>query len=65
MFGEQLKRLRKEYKVTQQELAKALNIRQQSISQWENDTSEPLLSNAIKLADFYGISLDDLADRKM
>lgn len=49
-FTERLKTLRKQKKLTQTELAKALNISQKSYSNWENGKTEPTLENLLKLA---------------
>lgn len=55
-----LVKLRKENKKSQQDIAKLLNITQASYSRYENNQSEPDLNTLIKLADFYGVSLDYL-----
>ena len=40
-FNEQIKRLRKENNLTQEEMAKKLNITRQAISNWENNRNLP------------------------
>ena len=62
-IAESLKTLRLARGLTQQELARATGISQQNISRWELGIHIPNLADCITLADFYGISLDDLADR--
>ena len=62
-IAESLKTLRLARGLTQQELAQATGISQQNISRWELGIHIPNLADCITLADFYGISLDDLADR--
>ena len=49
--------------MTQKELAKATGISQQAISTYENNLKEPTITNCIKLADYYQISLDELVGR--
>ncbi|MGX9845784.1 helix-turn-helix domain-containing protein [Streptococcus iniae] len=60
-----LKRLRKEKKLTQTELATKLNISQKSYSNWESGKSEPTLDNIVKLAQILDTTTDELLDRHM
>lgn len=55
-----LKRLRKQKQITQLELAEALNISQTAVSKYERGVCEPDLSVVIAMADFFGISVDEL-----
>ncbi len=59
-FGKQLKQHREQAKITQSELAKATKITQAAISRWEDDLRIPNIENCVILADFYGISVDEL-----
>lgn len=62
-FSDRLKELRLERGLTQVELANALNnyISHQAIDFWERGVRDIKLSNAIKLAKFFNVSLDYLA----
>ena len=62
-FSDRLKELRLERGLTQVELANALNnyISHQAIDFWERGVRDIKLSNAIKLAKFFDVSLDYLA----
>lgn len=62
-IGYQLKMQREGAKLTQGELARQTGITQAAISRWEDDLRIPNIENCIKLADFYGISLDELVGR--
>ncbi len=64
IFGEKLKELRLEKNLNQRQLADLVKVGKASISDWETGKSEPVLSNAILLADFFDVSLDYLAGRK-
>lgn len=64
-FGETLAFHRKKAKLNQQELAVCINTSQQNISRWEHNEVEPSLSFCIALADYYGISLDELIGREI
>ena len=63
-IGNALKEHRQANKLTQSELARVTEIKQQNISRWESNTHIPDIVECIKLADFYGISLDELVGRK-
>ena len=54
-----LKRLRKQSKLTQKELADALHISQTSVSKYERGESEPDLAMVIEMADFFKVSIDE------
>ncbi|MGN0817604.1 MAG: helix-turn-helix domain-containing protein [Candidatus Coproplasma sp.] len=62
-FGENLRALRKFRELSQDELANALNIGQSTISQFETDESSPKPETLVKLADYFGVSVDYLLGR--
>lgn len=53
-----LKRLRQENQISQQNLADEIGVSQQSINQYENHDIEPDISTLIKIADFFNTSVD-------
>lgn len=57
---ERLYTLRNEKKLTQEEVASAINVSRQTISNWEKGTGKPNLEKAVDLANIYGVSLDAL-----
>lgn len=59
-FSTQLKKLRQERHLSQDELAKDLFISRQAISKWENAEATPDLEHTIKLAEVLQVSLDEL-----
>ncbi|APU71311.1 helix-turn-helix domain-containing protein [Companilactobacillus crustorum] len=59
-FPEQLKRLRKNNQMTQDDLAEKLFVTRQAISKWESGDSTPDLTNLIKLTDIFNVSMDTL-----
>jgi len=59
-IGKTIKKLRAEKGVTQEELAKYLNITFQSVSKWETEAATPDISLLPKLAIFFGVKIDDL-----
>lgn len=46
--------------MTQEFVAEPLGVSRQSVSKWENGTSDPNTSNLIALAKLYGISAEEL-----
>ena len=64
-YGEELKYHRQKANLSQHELAKLINTSQQNISRWEKNEVEPSISFCVALADYYGISLDELIGRNI
>ena len=62
-YGIELKYQREINGYSQRDLAKLTGINQQNISRWENNQAIPSIENCEKLADFYGITLDELVGR--
>lgn len=50
-FGENFKNIRKQCGLSQQEVADKLQIKQSSVSDWENDVSRPDYEKLIALAE--------------
>lgn len=59
-IGKNLTRLRKMANMTQLELAEKLNYSDKSISKWEQGNGMPDVRILIRLAELFGVSLDDL-----
>ena len=64
MFGQTIKKLRKENKITQVELAKILECSQSMIARYEKNECEPTESSIIKAAKYFGVSTDYLLGLK-
>lgn len=58
-----LKLLRTEKKLRQEDISDKLSIARQTYSAWETGERTPDINNLIKLADFYDVSLDFLVGR--
>ena len=52
--------LRKEEKMTQENLAEILDISRSKVSSWETNKRDMTITDAINLANYYEISLDNL-----
>lgn len=58
-----LKILRQEHGISQQRLADAIGVSQQSINQYENHSVEPDISILTRLADHFNTSIDFIVGR--
>lgn len=59
-LGENIYRLRTERNLSQGDLADALEVSRQSVSKWENNSAVPELEKLIKMAQIFGITIDEL-----
>ncbi|MCI8735285.1 MAG: helix-turn-helix transcriptional regulator [Clostridia bacterium] len=64
-IGSKLKELRKAEKITQQQLADALNISRVNYTRYETGAVRPDYETLVIIADFYDISLDELFGREV
>lgn len=55
-----LKELRLQKRITQFELAEALNISQTSVSKYERGVTQPDLNVIVSMSDYFGVSVDML-----
>ncbi len=62
-IGEKIKHLRLQSGITQEKLAEYLNITYQSVSKWENNNALPDVTLIVPLANFFGVTTDELFDR--
>lgn len=59
-FAENIRRLRRQRELTQEQLAERLNVSPQAVSKWETGNACPDLSLLPVLAGFFGTSIDHL-----
>lgn len=62
-IGETIARLRRDCGMTQEALAESMGVSAQTISKWENSTTCPDVMLLPVLADFFGVTVDDLFGR--
>lgn len=67
LIGEQLKKIREEHLLSQENLAEILDVSRQTISNWENTKSYPDIERVMRMSEIYHLSLDELlkGDTKM
>ncbi|WDL86481.1 helix-turn-helix transcriptional regulator [Priestia aryabhattai] len=62
-LGNQLKKLREEQKMSQEEVAKQVGVSVQHIHKWENNQSYPEIQHLLKLGDIYETTIDEFIKR--
>lgn len=55
-----LRRLRKKQNLTQEQLAEALHVTRQAISNWENDKTQPDIASLTQLAEILHVDIEEL-----
>ena len=60
LISNKLKDIRKNNNITQEQLAEKLDISRSKVSSWETNKRDMSITEAIKLADIYKVSLDNL-----
>ena len=64
-FSKNLFQLRMEKGLKQQDIADGVGLSLRAYQYYERGQREPTLSTLIALADFYGLTLDELVGRKL
>lgn len=64
-IGKKIRLLRTQSAMTQDDLARELNVTRQALSNWERDINEPDLNTLQKICLVFGVQMDDLAREAM
>ena len=64
-IGKQMKELRKDMGLTQQQVADKLNISRVNYTRYETDVVCPDFDTLVDIADFFNVSLDYLFNRRI
>ena len=62
-FSQNLKKIRKEHNLSQEQLADELGVSRQAISKWESATSYPEMDKIIDLCNKFNLNIDDLLQK--
>jgi len=62
-FGKRVSELRKQHKISQEELSKKIGVHQNVIGRYEREEAKPSIDVANKLADIFKVSLDYLVGK--
>ncbi|WP_346779341.1 helix-turn-helix domain-containing protein [Paenibacillus brevis] len=60
LIGSQIRSLRKQKGITQEQLGASLGISTQAVSKWENNIALPDITMVPPLANFFNVSIDEL-----
>ena len=58
MINEMIRKLRRDFNISQVELASKLGVTKQCVSNWENDNILPSIEMLVKLAKFFNVTTD-------
>ena len=64
-FNKNLKFIRQQKGISQQEMADKLKLDRSTISRWENNDMDATVENAIQVADMFNISIADLVGKDL
>nr|WP_280157227.1 helix-turn-helix transcriptional regulator [Priestia aryabhattai]MDH3130291.1 helix-turn-helix transcriptional regulator [Priestia aryabhattai] len=59
-LGEQIRKIRKNENLSQEQLGQKMNVTRQAIYKWESGKGYPDIQNLIMLSELFEISLDEL-----
>lgn len=65
LFNKNLKFIRQQKGISQQELANKLNLDRSTISRWENDDMDITVGNAIQISNYFNIPMEDLTTKDL
>ena len=64
VISENLQFLRKRFHFSQEEVAERIGVSRQAVAKWESGETVPDLTNSVKLAELYDVTLDDLVHHR-
>ena len=64
-FGDNLRQIRKNKKMSQEQLAEKVNVTRQSVSKWENGEAYPEMNNILELCKIFNCKINDLVHTDM
>lgn len=64
-FNKNLKYIRQQKNISQQELADKLNLDRSTISRWENDEMDVTVGNALLVANYFNIPIEDFTSKDL
>lgn len=64
-FGDNLKKIRKSHKMSQEDLAEKVNVSRQSVSKWETGDAYPEMNNILELCKIFHCKINDLIHTNM
>lgn len=62
-LGDNLKRIRKEHNLSQEELTEKLGVSRQSVSKWESKQAYPEMDKVLQLCKMFDLNIDELLNQ--
>ena len=62
-LADNLKKIRKEHNLSQEQLAEQLNVSRQSVSKWESNQAYPEMDKMVQLCKLFNLNIDDLLNQ--
>ena len=62
MLSDKIRELRKQSRISQEKLAEQIGVSRQAVTKWETSRGEPGVDSLIQLANYFGITVDELLD---
>lgn len=62
-FSDNLKKIRKEHNLSQEQLAEQLGVSRQSVSKWESGQAYPEMDKMLSLCQLFNLNIDDLLNQ--
>ena len=63
MLSENLKKIRKENNLSQEQLAEKLGVSRQSVSKWENGEAYPEMDKVLQICKMFNLNIDELLNQ--
>ena len=64
-LSDNLKKIRKEYNLSQEDLAEKLGVSRQSVSKWESNLAYPEMDKVIQLCKMFNLNIDELLNQNI
>ena len=65
MLSENLKKIRKDNNLSQEQLAEKLGVSRQSVSKWENGEAYPEMDKVLNICKLYNYNIDELLNENV
>ena len=62
-FSENLKKIRKEHNLSQEQLADKLGVSRQSVSKWESNQAYPEMDKVLQICKMFNVNIDELMNQ--
>lgn len=62
-LADNLKKIRKEHNLSQEQLAEALGVSRQAVSKWESNGAYPEMDKVLQLCQMFNLNIDDLLNQ--